>query len=264
MAVLKREIRQQARLTIEKTVTTGTRVFIVRNVTGVGFPAAADDAVAAAGIPSVDDQWSASRSSLKCVSVEPTLLGGRLARILCRYSDEGTGTFAGSEAPTDNNEPATAETDFFLKAIRTTKDRNGADITVSRPPQEYGDATQVKEIEKTIVAGRLVFKRKELDKPTQRMRDFPNHVNSASVGGGNYPARTLKCVGIKAQTDNDGAWYRVTYLFDYRSDTWDGEEVTWTRANGEQPNQHDAGSRKTVEREPEANFSLLTGLDFTD
>jgi len=157
---------------------------------------------------------------------------------------------------------------YFGRARQVTRDpKDGSTELTVLPPNNAGtDYSNMPGQTKTITVneslGVLTFNRTERSVPTARMRDFQNTVNVAALGTlGAYPAKTLYCNTIQADTQDQGGLYLVRYEFIYNA-AGHTVEYKWERPPLNVL-EYDAGSRKELEPYNTKDFSLL-GLDFND
>lgn len=154
----------------------------------------------------------------------------------------------------DDPEDSLIQLGSTVSSGKTTKDKNGTQITVSLTD----NPTQTGEVEVQIPQTVVVFERKESTSPLTKSIAFAGTVNTSTIG--DFAARTLLCLGIEGTSSDDGLTWQVTYRFQYNANTWDATVVYVDPDTGRPHDDINIGTSDgvTVARVyPESNFSTL-------
>lgn len=133
-------------------------------------------------------------------------------RVVIEYSRPSSTSVEPSEAEED----AIIQVGSSVTSSKTEVDNTGAQIVVTLTDQPNQTGSVDIQVPETV----LTFTRREPSSPLSKALTNVGKVNSTSLGGGDFAAGTLLCLGIEGETTDGGESYNVTYRFQYRPGTW--------------------------------------------
>lgn len=135
-------------------------------------------------------------------------------------------------------------------SLTHTYERTDTDGNVIRTTE-----TQGVEIEIEVPIGGFEIQREETRYRRELADRFRGTVNKSRIWG--YAPRTLLCTGIPGESTNGGQSWTVSYLFEYRRETWDAT-VAFIGPDGvPAPGLIEGEGVKTVRAYPETDFREL-------
>jgi hypothetical protein len=185
--------------------------------------------------------------------------GPNAAIVTCVYSAKNNNSSYNQPFPSGNDGQDVKQVRSSTREVKVTKDFTGAPMLLSPPTSKKSWEPYLSEATVLIPVGAVVFERVETSPPTDRARALTGKVNSVSLGGGNYPARTLLFAEYDDVTEDGGRRWNCTYVFRYDPLKW----VHTDRYHGPSGKVPDGVSDVSWDVLPEADFSTL-GLDFSD
>ncbi len=168
--------------------------------------------------------------------------------------------------PSGGNTPGTVEMGATSSQIETTRDKDGKEMIltytqVSETSTTTGGITTTDKISNTITQPfkasvneshpYLMVSRLESNYTFSKTLEFQNTVNAVAFAG--YPPRTWYCNAIRAT--KQGAFYLVSYEFQYRKKTWNAEGTATDSSTG-------APVANPKEGEGHKFFQVYTETDF--
>lgn len=262
MATVREDLRQRHRVSEDRGAYTAQRVFYV---TGLAQPPELQimEALQDPQIPLYLAQYPLGSPSafpvydnMRVRQRDGEPYGANGVIVTVTYSNVARSNFNSLEPPVGDDGPDLKRISSAVDQRKTTRDRQGNAMTLTPGGVFLGDQAYDSEAEAFVAVGELVFFRTEKNPPAARMRNFVGKVNSIIQDG--YPARTLLCWSIEADSQ-DGELWDVEYVFRYRPDGWEHRD-TWKRPDGKPA----AGQvEQTFELLDETSFNVL-GLDFSD
>lgn len=242
-------------------------------VSGLAGPEAelADEALSAAGLPALGDAYSASRPTAVCLELAAETLTGVDAAmaVVARFGD----------ALDESDDPrldAQGVPRFWSagQTFRTSKDKDGQVMVVSwsgtladlfpggsaAATTAYADKIEV-DVDLPLTVFEISRRETDLSAILTRQQTYQGRVNetpwdrtgAVPAGIAVWPARTVKCVSIQAESVNASPEFRVRYQFEYTDLTFDAS--SFPRPHGVIPQNVTAPT--TFRVLPEAEFNSL-------
>jgi len=184
------------------------------------------------------------------------------ARVTVNYTNESSSVFdqeiTDAQVSAGDPTPEVKQITVGLVQEQTTTDVFGAPMTLNTPAD-----TNEESYPATATVGRplgtLVFERTETIPVTPYLRAAVGRVNSVSLGGGNYPAGTLKLDRLDSTSGDNGTTWRTAYQFSYKPGGWIFTDIF--RGSDGKPTP--LSVEQTFNLWESYDFGVL-GLDFSD
>lgn len=200
------EVDEKGWLTIER----GARV---TNVSGTGTQKL-KNALRHVQIPDIGDEHP-TIAGMRVTKYSPSLSADSADTVDVRIIYERKGEY-------DDPDYTDVEVGSSVTQADTNKDHTGTLLTATYTPTGGGPTvTSSPTLPKYIPQTTVTYSRTESSGPLTKSKNYVGKMNSGAWAGG--AAKTWLCTGIVGRSSDGGRTWRVTYTFEYKSDTWDGE-----------------------------------------
>jgi len=164
--------------------------------------------------------------------------GAISARGVVRYS---WGSPATRTAPSGNDDDGTSLTiTSFTEDVEITENSDGSPITV----EDSDTLVRGETVTVSKSRARIVFTRRELDFPLDRIREYTNAINAGPWEG--FADSTVRLESINVDTANDGINYIVAYTFIYKPERWNAIRIVGQDLQTGKPIAHPTGAQVTL------------------
>lgn len=239
MAVVKLELLDDWSGQVTKDGWELTRTANVSGLTGT-ITARLFTAYETAGLPQV---WSShpDKATLFVRRVSPEAITGDQVKFRIYYSEKGDV----SGAAPDNRDSASIEIGGSVSEVETNKDIDGTAFSVAYTyPADYKENPEFRgqtfttggTVTKPVPNKSIIYTNVTRYNPDAVIEEFLGTVNSGSWSlAYGALARTWMWTTMKARTTDRGDTWSLTYVCDYRADTWDKTVAYHDPHTGEPP-----------------------------
>jgi hypothetical protein len=202
-----------------------TRIATVSGLTGTGNARLIEAVAAVAAVTGNIGSAHPGYAYALLESFQPEHLSTNVVKVSCVYK---------TLDPADDVNYAEIEVGTSLEQVETNKDTDGNLITVSYTyPADYKlddkkrnqTITQSGTVSTSAPKSSIVYSRRETGSPGSKSREYVGNVNAAGwqldQDSPGADARTWKCMSIVGRSQDGGVTFDVTYVFEYRADTWE-------------------------------------------